>query len=79
MTSIDFIGPLPPSPNLDNVIYEHIIVVVDRLTKYATFIPLPKVYNTKYLVGVFVRDVILKHGIPNSIISDRDSLFTSYF
>ena len=59
--------------------YEHIIVVVDRLTKYAIFIPLPKGYNTKYLVGVFVRDVILKYGIPNSIILDRDSLFISYF
>ena len=55
------------------------MVVVDRLTKYAIFIPLPKGYNTKYLAGVFVRDVILKHGIPNSIILDRDSLFTSYF
>ena len=61
------------------MIYEHIIVVVDRLTKYAIFIPLPKEYNTKYLAGVFVRDIILKHGIPNSIILDRDSLFTSYF
>ena len=59
--------------------YEYIIVVVDRLTKYAIFIPLPKGYNTKYLVGVFMRDIILKHGIPNSIILDRDSLFISHF
>ena len=61
------------------MIYEHIIVVVDRLTKYAIFIPLPKGYNTKYLARVFVRDVILKYGIPDSIILDRDSLFTSHF
>ena len=79
MVSIDFIGPLLQSPSLDNVIYEYIIVVVDRLIKYAIFIPLPKGYNTKYLAGVFVRDVILKHSIPDSIILDRDSLFISYF
>ena len=79
MISIDFIGPLLPSSNLDNVMYEHIIVVVDRLTKYAIFILLPEGYNTKYLAGLFMWDIILKHGIPNSIISDRDSLFISYF
>ena len=61
------------------MIYEHIIVVIDRLIKYAIFILLPKGYNTKYLVGVFMQDVILKHGIPNSIILNRDSLFISYF
>ena len=77
--SIDFIRPLPPSPSLDNVIYEYIIVVIDRLIKYAIFILLPNGYNTKYLAGVFMRDVILKHGIPDSIILDRDSLFISHF
>jgi hypothetical protein len=55
------------------------MVIVDRLTKYAIFTPLPKGDNTKYLAGVFVQDVVTKHGKPDSIISDRDCLFTSHF
>ena len=75
---MDFVGPLPPSANIDGVLYEHIMVVVDRLTKYAIFIPLPTGYDTRYLAQVFERDVIW-YGIPDQIISDRDSLFTSHF
>jgi transposase InsO family protein len=77
--SMDFIGPLPPSPNIDGVLFEHIMVIVDRLTKYSIFIPMPKGYDAKYTATVFERDVVSKHGIPDSIISDRDTIFTSHF
>jgi hypothetical protein len=42
---IDFISLLPLLANIDGILYEYIIVVIDRLTKYAIFILLPKGYN----------------------------------
>jgi hypothetical protein len=77
--SIDFVGPLLLSQDINSMAYEYIIVVVDRLTKYAIFLPLPTKYNTRYLARTFVNEVVTKHGIPDSIISDRDSLFTLHF
>lgn len=77
--SMDFVGPLPPSTNEDEVVFENILVVVDRLTKYAEFIPLPRKYDAPYLAKTFIRHVVTRHGIPERIISDRDKLFTSNF
>jgi hypothetical protein len=76
---MDFVGPLLLSQDINSVAYEHIIVVVNRLTKYAIFLPLPTKYNTRYLARTFVNEVVTKHGIPDNIISNRDSLFTSHF
>ena len=55
------------------------MVVVDRLTKYTEFIPLPRKYGVPYLAKVFIKYIITRHGIPERIISDRDRKFTSYF
>jgi hypothetical protein len=76
---MDFIGPLPPSKDENGVTYERIFVVVDRLTKYARFIPMPANTNAQYLVKVFTREIVARHSIPKAIISDRDPLFTSNF
>jgi hypothetical protein len=46
VVSMDFIGPLPTSQGPDGVEFENILVVVDRLTKYAIFTPLPRSYDT---------------------------------
>ena len=40
------------------MLFEYIIVIIDRLTKYTIFIPLPKGYDTKYVTKVFERDII---------------------
>lgn len=56
-----------------------ILVVVDRLTKYAHLIPLPRKFNATMVADVFVREVIKLHGIPASIVSDKDKVFTSHF
>jgi transposase InsO family protein len=79
VVSMDFVGPLPPSKGPDGVEFENIMVVIDRLTKYAIFTPLPRSYDTRYLAEVFIRDVITKYGVPERIISDRDKLLTSHF
>lgn len=72
--SIDFITGLPKSRG-----YEAILVVVDRLSKYSHFILLKHPYTAKTIAEIFVKEVIRLHGIPMSIVSDRDPLFISHF
>jgi hypothetical protein len=79
VVSMDFIGPLPESKDENEVCYENIFVVVDRLTKYAEFIPMPRRYDAPYLAKVFAKNIVTRYGIPEKIISDRDKLFTSHF
>jgi len=70
---MDFITRLPKFNG-----YDAIFVIVDRLNKYATFIPLKHPYLAKSIAEVFTREVIRLHGIPASIASDWDSIF-EYF
>ncbi|MCH85656.1 hypothetical protein A2U01_0006505, partial [Trifolium medium] len=72
--SMDFITGLPKSKG-----YEAILVIVDRLSKYAHFVPLKHPYTAKTIAEVFVREVVRLHGIPLSIVSDRDPVFMSNF
>jgi hypothetical protein len=77
---LDFIVKLPLSKEvLTGVTYNFILVVTDRLTKYAYFISYKKDSTAEELVYTFNRNVIANHGIPEEIISDRDKLFTSNF
>ena len=72
--SVDFIVSLPKS-HLKNVV----LVVVDRLTKYVHFIPLAHPYIASKVVELYVQNVLKLHGMPTSIVSDRDPTFTSQF
>ena len=72
--SMDFIEGLPLSQG-----YSIIWVVMDRLTKYAHFIALKHPYTTEKLAHTFMNQLFKLHGIPHTIISDRDSTFTSKF
>lgn len=59
--------------------YEAIMVLVDRLSKYVHFVLLKHPYYVKNLDDVFVKEVIRLHGIPISIVSNRDLVFVSNF
>lgn len=78
--SLDFITGLPPSTEpLTQTVYDSILVMVDRLTKYSYFIPFVKDGNTLQFVYMFIRNIVANHRMPRELISDRDKLFTSHF
>jgi hypothetical protein len=78
--ALDFVVKLPSSKEaLTGVTYNSILVVTDRLTKYAYFIPYKEGSTAEELAYTFNRNIIANYGIPEEIISDRDKLFTSNF
>lgn len=78
--SLDFIVELPSSKSdLDSRTYDAILVIIDRLTKMALFIPTNGTLDAKGLARLYLLHVFSKHGIPADIVSDRGTLFTSNF
>jgi len=73
--SMDFIVSLPPSKDGCNAI----MTIVDRLTKRAKFIATQTTDNTEEIANVFMKSYVKDHGLPKTIVSDRDSKFTSKF
>ncbi|CDO77965.1 hypothetical protein BN946_scf184971.g15 [Trametes cinnabarina] len=72
--SMDLIEQLPSSGG-----YTAILVVVDRLTKQAIFIPTHDTLTASELADLFVMHVFSKHGVPSHVTSDRGSEFMSHF
>ena len=73
--TMDFVSELPRSPMNHNLIW----VIVDRLTKTAHFIPILMTYSMDRLAELYVQHIVRLHGVPKSIVSDRDTRFTSKF
>lgn len=71
---MDFIDGLPTSQQKHSN-----IVVVDRLSKYAHFLPLKHPYTAISVAKLFVQNIVKLHGLPQVNVSDRDTLFTSLF
>lgn len=71
---MDFIWGLPKSNG-----FKAILVMVDRLSKYNHFLLLKHSYTAKNVAALFVTEVVRLHGIPKSILSDRDPIFLSIF
>lgn len=56
-----------------------ILTVVDRFSKFAHFIPLAHPYTATSVAAAFFAEIVRLHGVPLTIVSDRDSVFTSTF
>ena len=70
---------LPISTDWKIESYDFILVIVDRLTKMVHYEPVKVTINAPGLAEVILDVVVWYHGLPNSIVSDRGSLFTSKF
>ncbi|GJX74016.1 putative reverse transcriptase domain-containing protein [Tanacetum coccineum] len=73
--TMDFVSGLSRTP----CGYDTIWVIVDRLTKSAHFLPMKKTDSMEKLTRLYLKEIVCRHGVPISIISDRDSHFTSNF
>nr|GEV68047.1 reverse transcriptase domain-containing protein [Tanacetum cinerariifolium] len=69
--TMDFVSGLPRTMSG----YDTILVIVDRLTKSAYFLPMKKTDSMEKLTQRYLKEIVYRHGVPVSIISDRDSHF----
>ncbi|GJP76558.1 hypothetical protein CLOP_g6983 [Closterium sp. NIES-67] len=75
VVSLDFITGLPPTTSG----HDAILVVIDKFSKMGHFIPTHTTARTEETAQLFVRYIISQHGIPTTLISDRNPKFTSKF
>ncbi|KAK4258952.1 hypothetical protein QN277_005343 [Acacia crassicarpa] len=72
---MDFIMGLPTTPRNHNAIW----LIVDCLTKSAHFLPIQSDFTMEQFSYLYVKEIVRLHGVPESIIFDRDPRFTSSF
>ena len=72
---MDFVFAFPLTQKKHDLVW----VIVDRLTKSVHFLPVWLDYSMDWLAGLYVNEIVRLHGIPLSIVSDRDPRFTSRF
>src|SRR6266481_3452066 len=71
---MDFMGPLPLSKS-----HNYLLVVIDHFTLQVHLIPMTTHVTSKEVAWLFLKEIVRLHGVPDSIVSDRDSKFTSKF
>ena len=72
---MDFVSDFPLTQSKHNSFW----VIVNKLTKSANFLPVRLNYSMDRLAEMYVGEIVRWHGIPLSIVSDRDPRFTSRF
>src|SRR5215213_8975982 len=78
--SCDFITELPSSTDpVTGVLYDSILTIVEKLTKYTWFIPWHYRWDAKEFAHTFLRTVFQEIGTPDAVVSDRDSKFISHY
>ena len=75
VVTIDFITKFPRSSSR----HDSIMVVVDKLTKAAHFVPVKSTPKATNIAEIYMKEIARLHGVPKAIISNRDSKFTSNF
>ena len=76
---MDFVTGLPLSADWKGDSYNSILVIIDRLTKMVYYEPVKVIIDAPGLAEVILDVVVRHHGLPDSIVTDRGSLFTSKF
>lgn len=72
---MDFFVGLPRSRANHDAIW----VVVDQLTKSTQFLPINEIYSIEKLVNLYLKETVMRHGVPVTVVSDRDARITSRF
>ena len=72
---MDFVTGLPKTQKGKVSIW----VIIDRLTKSAHFLPVRTLFNADRLAVLYMNEIVRLHGVPMSIVSDRDPKFVSRF
>jgi hypothetical protein len=75
---MDFITDLPPSMYIGRI-YNSILVVMDRYSKIAYYVPCRKTIDAPELVQLFIREVVRLYGVPKTVVSDRGPILTSKY
>ena len=70
---MDFVIGLPRSLGGNNAIW----VIVDQLTKFTHFLPMKVNFSLERLAYLYVKEIVRMHGVPVSIVFDRDPRFTN--
>ena len=72
---MDFMSHLPRTPQRHDAIW----VIVVRLTKLAHFLAVLMTFSLERFCRLYIREIVRLHGVPVSILSDRDPRFTAHF
>ena len=72
---MDFVTHLPRTSQGHDAVW----VIVDRLTKSAHFLAVRMTFTLERLCRLYIREIVRLHGVPVSIVSDRDPRFTVHF